>query len=737
MPLFRRPGKGGDMHDSNPQFGSRQRHHRNLPAQPRKPPPEVDQETQEKAQQVMKDHLEIMKDVVMKIRHQEGYAKAMYANCPRLQHLLDKNPDLRPVFEDPRLVRINFETVYKEAGGILPEDEEEEERKRNNPSLIMRIANHPIFKILKVLIFVKKFIGCIFGGGIALVGSIWACMTDCCTDCCCEDDIKEVGEVDEYYEDNEYGLEDMPMDENQRALNSAADYMEDPEVQEQMQRLLEDPEHLEDAIENDAELRGLRDSNPLCAELMQDPETMKILVDPDNLRALGEAPHMIELDFNDPHGFQPQSDFVDLEMGEVEMVEADSGLDVLEVSGEMDGMEAYEADYGDENEAYFPMEDDTPGMDQEYQVDETWDDEGLDAAEADADIEADMAEEMEMTEVAGTDEVPAEQQAATSNWEDDFELEQQETDVDAANKGKGRANNAKNKNNKASSQGGIKGAITAFGVAATDVIAAQIVGEVFGTDIMPGDLTMGGGDDMGLSEIDTMAANADMLVNDDITGLAEDTADGIGDERAARGGAAAGGVAAGGGVAGGAAFATSRGRSRGQVTDSDSEDSSLDDGLESIGEESEFDDDDDDDIKNIQEEETEKKSKKFFGAFKNLASATMTAAKEQVATTLLGDDFGEMLVEKMEEGSEDEDDEDDKDEGKKNEDKKKRFRLFGKKKEDELLEEEDEMISEDFVTSKDESSQYISSGYGDFLSSLQQKNKLPHEDSNRSDRFLS
>ena len=75
---------------------------------------------------------------------------------------------------------------------------------------------------------------------------------------------------------------------------------------------------------------------------------------------------------------------------------------------------------------------------------------------------------------------------------------------------------------------------------------------------------------------------------------------------------------------------------------------------------------------------------------------------------------------------------------KKNKEKKKRFRLFGKKKEDELLEEEeDEMISEDFVTGKDDSSTYISSGYGDFLSSLQQKNKLPHEDSNRSDRFLS
>merc|ERR1712238_448908 len=77
---------------------------------------------------------------------------------------------------------------------------------------------------------------------------------------------------------------DVPMDANAEALNQAADYMEDPEVQEQMQRLLDDPDNLADAIENDTELRDLRDSNPLCAELMQDPETMKILVDPDNLR---------------------------------------------------------------------------------------------------------------------------------------------------------------------------------------------------------------------------------------------------------------------------------------------------------------------------------------------------------------------------------------------------------------------------------------------------------------------
>mmetsp|Transcript_51853 Transcript_51853/g.59954 ORF Transcript_51853/g.59954 Transcript_51853/m.59954 type:complete len:90 (-) Transcript_51853:32-301(-) len=46
------------------------------------------------------------------LSHEKGYAKNMYVNCPRLQHLLDQNPDIRPVFEDARLVCINFETVY-------------------------------------------------------------------------------------------------------------------------------------------------------------------------------------------------------------------------------------------------------------------------------------------------------------------------------------------------------------------------------------------------------------------------------------------------------------------------------------------------------------------------------------------------------------------------------------------------------------------------------------------------
>ena len=50
---------------------------------------------------------------------------------------------------------------------------------------------------------------------------------------------------------------------------------------------------------------------------MSDPETLKILVDPDNLRALGEAPGLIEADFLDPNGFEPDVG----EMGNVEGME--------------------------------------------------------------------------------------------------------------------------------------------------------------------------------------------------------------------------------------------------------------------------------------------------------------------------------------------------------------------------------------------------------------------------------
>ena len=248
------------------------------------PLPELTEEQQEQVEEVIKDNLSLMKEVVMRIREDEDYAKNMYSNCPRLQHLLDQYPDLRVVFQDPKMIRINFEQVYRDAGGVLPEDEEKK------PSCFTRFVNSPIFKVLKVLLFVKKLLSCVAGGGFAFA-------TGLITGCCFEDALEEIeGDADP--------LDDIDLDPNKEALNHAADYMEDPEVQEKMQELLEqDPDELQDSIENDEELRVLRDSNPLCEELMKDPETLKCLTDPDNLRALADAPDLIEADFIDPDGF--------------------------------------------------------------------------------------------------------------------------------------------------------------------------------------------------------------------------------------------------------------------------------------------------------------------------------------------------------------------------------------------------------------------------------------------------
>ena len=116
---------------------------------------------------VMHDHLDVMLAIIMKIREDPEYASHIYSDCPRLQNILDQHPDLRPVFEDPKFIRINFEQVYKKAGGLLPEDK---------PNILMKVlrivVNHPLFKVLKVLLFIKKIVSCIFGGGIGFISSM-------------------------------------------------------------------------------------------------------------------------------------------------------------------------------------------------------------------------------------------------------------------------------------------------------------------------------------------------------------------------------------------------------------------------------------------------------------------------------------------------------------------------------------------------------------------------------------
>lgn len=184
------------------------------------------------------DNLAIMYDIIMQIRNDPEYAKSIYANCPRLQHLLERRPDLRPIFEDPRFVRINFEDVFRKEGGMLPEDEDDPKRKKKPPSRLTRcvvcVVKHPLFKLLRVLLLIKKLVGCIFGGGFALVsGFISGCFCESAADLADAADVDGAdpdADADADAEAREQAIHERHQ-ANREALNAAADHLEDPEVQ--------------------------------------------------------------------------------------------------------------------------------------------------------------------------------------------------------------------------------------------------------------------------------------------------------------------------------------------------------------------------------------------------------------------------------------------------------------------------------------------------------------------------
>lgn len=494
------------------------------------------------AQKAIKDNMDVMLDIVMRIREDEEFAKSIYADCPRLQHLLDEKPDLRPIFEDPNLVLINFEQVYRDAGGVLPWDEPKEEEKK---SMLLRIIQSPFFKVIRLLLVIKKAFSCIFGGGLALLTAGLAALF-----CCDPADAADATDGDDAGDDKA----DVKHDKNKEALNKAADHMEDPEVQAQMQELLQnDSEGLQMAIENDPELMALRDSNPLCAELMAEPETMRILTDPENLRGLGEAPGLIEADFADPN-WAPEADI-------------ETGDAPPEAAPEVDKPET----------------------------------------EADGEKEEEEEEEGIL---------------------DDYELgEKDDNNPNAGKNNKNKQQNNQNKNN----QNGGGGFFSSVGAGFTDMIASELVGvglgEVTGGDDPVGDLM--GGDGEAATNMATQASQvaqaSEVVLSDDMAGGLEDGLDEIEDthderndnrSRAAAGAAGAGAAGAGVGAAG---LASSRGDAP------------------ASGEEN---------------EKEEKKGR--FGVIGSWASAVKTAGQEYVATTLLGDDIGEMVAERME-GDEDKD----------------------------------------------------------------------------------
>jgi hypothetical protein len=252
------------------------------------------EENHELLHEVMGDNLDLMLEIIMKVREDEEFAKSIYDDCPRLQLLLEQHPDLRPIFEDPNMVRINFEQVYRNAGGVLPEDKQNIVYEKFKEYLPI-IVNHPLFKLFRFLLLLRKMYHFIYGGGLAMIrtfsGSILGLFGF---------DITNAHQL----------LDNISAPENihKDFLYKAAEHMEDQAVQEQMKVLLEgDPDDLNEAIEQDPDLRALRESNPLCAELMNDPATLRILLDPDNLRALADCPDLIAADFADPDWMPPDT----------------------------------------------------------------------------------------------------------------------------------------------------------------------------------------------------------------------------------------------------------------------------------------------------------------------------------------------------------------------------------------------------------------------------------------------
>ena len=563
-------------------------------------------------QDVMQDNLDLMLDIVMRIREDPEFASGIYKECPRLQHMLDQHPNLRPLFEDPKLVRINFEEVYKKAGGVLPED-------KKPKTMLQRIVQSPFFKVLKVLLFCKKIMTCVMGGGLALTGAIFSGFF-----------APEDGAGDHDANDPDADM-DSNNRENREALDRAADRMEDKETQERMHHICEehDPQKLLEEIEDNPDLKALRDSNPLCAELMSDPETMKILVDPDNLRSLGDAAEMIEQDFADS-SWSPPDIQAEFDMPELEGDHPVHG----ETSSSMvpDDSMAPEQPYVDDSLG-------TPELDTDNAVNT----EGTDAQQ-----EHMVEEETELGDEAGDEDGEGgEEEGGEEEEEEGMEYEHGEADTkgnsQSASKGASKKPPPKQKAKNAQG-GGAGGFLGNIRAGITDMVAAELVGvsvsEMTSSEMEDLEAMEEAADEAGDTAEDmedaamALDSAAEIIDNhgDAFDGLedgmdgAEDAHDEAQDDRA-RKAKMAGVAAAGGAAAVGAGTVVSRRKKRGDV------------------EEGEF-------------EEDDEKPAGRFGFFKNMAASISTAAKEHVASSFLGDDMGELLVEKVEEEDEESSDED-------------------------------------------------------------------------------
>jgi hypothetical protein len=462
-------------------------------------------------------------------------------------------------------------------------------------------------------------------------------------------------------------------------LETESETETDPAVQERVQTILNsDPDKIDELISADPELSALRDSNRLCAELMSSPETMKILVEPDNLRALGEAPGLIEQDFANPNWTPP-----DVEQGQYDnggvarsinnnmpqfhqpatMMAPDetAGLldgyepgavhSSLEESGLFDGYEP-EVPSGEGGEGIEVLEGYEPGeVDGHHSGPLDGFEQGDEALEVDGDA---LIEDLEP---AAPEEVAPESE----------EIAIEETEA-ADKKGtgagaKGTANKNRSRGADRSDQsaavGGATGLLRSLGAGLVDYVAAETIGttttELIGND---GDFLataeqemLGGTEDEAADEaeddavvenaaiigdlatgddVDDMAGNLedtmDMATGDDVDEMAgnlEDTMDSAEEAKDRQGGATAPGTS---------------GRSSVPSTHLD-----LDQAVDDYAAESAA-------------KDSPAAPGGIFGIGASFFEALKTEAKEYVATTILGDDLGELAVERMEEGGDEEGD---------------------------------------------------------------------------------
>jgi hypothetical protein len=423
------------------------------------------------------------------------------------------------------------------------------------------------------------------------------------------------------------------------------------EVKEQMHRLLlSDPDALDEAIEQDPDLRALRMSDPLCAELMGDPTTMKIVVDPDNLRALGDCPDLIEADFIDPDWRPP-----DVEGGHFD--------DANNFSNILDGDRVANSSgtFVDTDGGTGPTGSAGAGVD--------IDGDGIVEADVDGDgnVETDINGDGNV-EADGEDLVLVDEDDGGGIFEEFLdEYERGEGNAAAAtNKGQARSqqnqeeddDEAEGEQTQEPQRGG--GFLSSLGAGLVNYVAMQTVG--VGVSEL-----MSGGNDFGLGALSEQAEQItaaaeervgvlsslegveDVAMSEDVTKNLEDTVNEV--EAAAQVAEeeveaevenfalSSGGVGMAEGAAFGGALMLDGGGGGGGVTGVQARSAGA--------------------TEEEEKEEEEEPKRRGIRVLRGAAGLLGNVVKEMVATSILGDDFGEALVETLNEKNEKDDNDDD------------------------------------------------------------------------------